>query len=78
MTHRAFHTHNLGIAAVCVPVFVAALIAGEGLVSFAFLFAAVWWAAVGLLLAATPTQGAPSRGVRAKRLQRERFPRAGD
>jgi hypothetical protein len=45
--YGAFHGYNPGLGALCLALFLAALISGQGLMSFAFLFAAVWWAALG-------------------------------
>lgn len=76
--YRAFHTYNLGIAAVCVALFIGALVTGEGLVSFAFLFAAVWWAAFGIYWGRRSRKARRVAELRAKRLRRERFREAGD
>jgi hypothetical protein len=72
--YRAFQTYDLGIAAACVAMFVAALISGEGLVSFAFLSAAVWWAAVGIYWRRRSRKARRIAELRAQRLQRRRFP----
>jgi hypothetical protein len=46
--YQGLQAYNLGLGVVCLGLFVAALIDGQGWRSFAFLVAAVWWAALGI------------------------------
>ena len=73
--YRAFHGYNLGLAALCLALFLAALVSGQGLMSFAFLFAAVWWAALGTYWSRRSRKARRIAELRGKRLRRERLRR---